>query len=304
MKKGKLILSFSTDNFKLTRIYFNPLDKESDRKISKEWNAYDGSALYFRTGKTAPKYKILDDKGRDITSKVKNGKKDWQQNALPYSIEMRKERNKSNKNFFGKVKEFVDYNPVSSFSPSAKNSEKIIATTIKQSLEGIIQKDGWIDFFNLLMHQGRQGKKNADIAIDQWNKGSKISCNVEYNIDYNDKFDFDKLFFFTYPWSNYGILKDLGLSKNTTLVGAIVYEGVLYHGQISLEFPASYNSDKLLEVITTYSQLTDTNVDLIDILEDSVAEEFEESQDNSEEVDTSNDDEDSDEEDEDDEDKD
>lgn len=283
MKKGKLILSFSTDNFKLTRIYFNPWDKESDRKISKDWNAYDGASLYFGTGKYNPQFKLFDEKGREISSKVKNEEKDWYQNALPFTVEMRKERNKSNKNFFGKVKEFVDYNPVSSFSASAKNSDNIIATTVKQSLDGIIKKDGWIDFFNLLIHQGRQGKKDADIAIDQWNKGSKVTCKVEYEIEYDDKFDFDKLFFFTYPWSNYGILKDLGLSKNTSLVGAIVYEGVLYHGQISLEYPVAFNSDKMLEAITSYSQLTDATVELIDILEDSVADDLEESQDNSDE---------------------
>lgn len=303
MKKGKLILSFSTDRFKLTRIFFNPWDKESDREISKEWNAYEGSALYFRTGKSSPQFKLLDDKGRDISSKVKNDKKDWHQNALPYTEEMRKERNKSNKNFFGKVKEFVDYNPVASFSTAAKNSDKIIATTVKQSLEGIIKKDGWIDFFNLLIHQGRQGKKNADIAIDQWSKGSKTICTVEYEIEYNDKFDFDKLFFFTYPWSNYGILKDLGLSKNTSLIGAIVYEGVLYHGQISLEYPDTFNSYKMLEVITSYSQLTDATVELIEILEDSAADDFEESQDNSDE-DVSTEDEEDSEEEEDDEDSD
>lgn len=282
MKKGKLILSFSTDDFKLTRIYFNPWDRESDRKISKEWNAYDGAALYFRTGKTAPQFKLLDDKGRDISSKVKNDQKAWQTNAVPYTVEMRQERNKSNKSFFGKVKEFVDYNPVSSFSTVTKNSDKIIASTVKQALDGKNKKDGLNDFFNLLIHQVPQGKKDADIAIDQWKKGSKVACKVEYEIEYDDKFDFDKLFFFSYPWNNYGILKDLGLSKNTTLVGAIVYEGVAYHGKISLEFPEDYNSNKLLELLTSYSQLTDENIDLFDILDDSILEELEESNDNSE----------------------
>lgn len=272
MKKGKLILSFSTDNFKITRIYFNPWDKESDRNISKVWNAYDGTALYFRTGNTSPFYKLLDDKGKDITSKIKNTSKEWQRNSLPYTIEMRQERNKSNKNFFGKVKEFVDYDPVTSFKVPTKNSSKIIETTVKQSIAGIIKKEGWIDFFNLLIHQGRQGKEDADIAIDQLNKGSKAYCRVEYDIEWDDKFDFDKLFFFTYPWSNYGILKDLNLSKNTTLIGAIVYEGTLYHGKISIEIPEGENSDKIIEFITTYSQLTDPTVDLIDIIGDSETE--------------------------------
>lgn len=285
MKKGKLILSFSTDNIKLTRIYFNPWNKESDRNISKEWNAYDGVALYFRTGQSDPNYLLLDEKGRDISSKIKNPKKEWSKNGLPYSLEMRQERNKSNKNFFGKVKEFVDYNPVNSFSQTLKKSHKIIETTVKQSLEGIIKKDSWIDFFNLLLHHCLQGKKNADIAIDQWDQGSKVTCKVEYDIEWDNKFAFDNLFFFSYPWSNYGILKDLGLSKNTSLVGAIVYEGRLYYGHVYLEFPEGYKSDLMLGAITSYSQIIDATVNLFDILEESEWEKFEKNLDSSDDED-------------------
>ena len=148
MKKGKLIITADSKSFSLSRIYINSWSSENKRFVKDPmWNAYEGMAYWFRTGAGRLKYSIYDEKGKDLSEKLKHSDGGWSMNMAALTLENRKKKNKSNRNIFGKEKEFVDYNPVSTFSTPLKPSEEVIEKTIRQFIDVPDQNKNLSDFF-------------------------------------------------------------------------------------------------------------------------------------------------------------
>lgn len=254
MKKGKLKLTADSQSFSLSRIYINSWDSENTRFVrDPKWNAFEGMAYWFRTGRGKLKYSIHDEKGKDLSDKVKNSNSDWASNMAALTLEMRKEKNKSNTNIFGKEKEFIDYKPVSSFSKPFKPSEEVIEKTVRQFIDVPDQNKNSSDFFKKLFQNSLSDNKDADVALERFFKIPGVAFVVEFDIEW-EKFDFEKLEFLFSPCRYDGVLDDF-ISTETALLNAIIYDRKLYFGNVRLVMP---ETDKVIledEIIADYSTL-------------------------------------------------
>lgn len=252
MKKGKIIFSASAEEFQITSIYINPWNKESDRIMDDaRLNAYEGMTFYLRSGEKNMEFLALDEKGKDITDKVKNSDSYFSSNCVPLTLEKRQRKNRLNTNFFGKEKEFVDYDPAVIHSTPSKLSEKIIADTVTAYASNKI--DDIQDFYKVLIEKSLCGQTDADMAIEQWRNTPDVSFTVEFEIEFDNKIDLSKLEFFYYNWPEYALLQDFKFSKDTALLGAVVYDRQLYFGKVCLHFN---ETDKIIigsELIINHS---------------------------------------------------
>lgn len=195
MKKEKLVFE-SAGPFKITRVFINPLKNEQER--NKDWNAYEGMVFYFASGIEDLDYALLDENGNDISLKKKGNIQRWHSHVVPLTYEMRKKKNKSNRNFFGKEKEFVDYEPIIDFGNPTKPSEQLISKVLSK-----IQNDtqNGLDLTNIVesILKGVVGNESdADISIEQFLGKSHVKFRMEFNMELKDRLDFDKLSFLFY----------------------------------------------------------------------------------------------------------
>ena len=262
MNQGKLIISGS-QGIPFTRIFVNPeppIPEEKEWNLEDKFKAYDGMIFYLcdafsHSDKIT--YRLIDDRGNDISSKAKNIKTNIFKNSIPLSQGQIESLSKKNSSLFKKTDVNIFRNILFSNMPTPeRRADKVIINTL-QYFQDHLEENKNKSFFEILLKNALGKKEDAFVSIDHFLKFNDIRFNIIFNIKWNDNFDFSKVYILKDEGSIKGFIKKYNIFNNAVLLGPVVYEGNLYLGDVEIEIGDETNGrcPTFKYVVTTYQNL-------------------------------------------------
>lgn len=248
MKKGKLIITANAQGLVLSRMYINPVNPgEKENPEDSDWRAYDGMCLYLRSGYGSIQVALFNEKGKDITSSISHMDDLNSSDAVALTEAEKQAEADSKKSFFGLGKKGDSATRIKEFDSPQNESQKVIARVVEKIQADKSRKEIKKEFFDLIIRDMCEGK-TADVAIDQYFDNKSVAFVSEFEIEYDGKFNCEKLKFFFYNGNFHEKLLLAGLFGRTAIMDAIEYDGCMYFGKTRLTFTEDRVVDPNIEL--------------------------------------------------------
>lgn len=263
MNKGKLIISGS-QGIPFTRIFVNPdssVPMDNKMNLENRFKAYDGMIFYLCSADEASgkiERHLIDDRGKDISRKAKNNNIGLFRNSVPLSKAEIQKLIKQNSSLFKKADANTYHNILFPNLPDTeRRANKVIINTLKYFQDHSDEDDKRKSFFEELLKKALEKRENAFLSIDHFISGNDINFSLIFNLEWNDNFDFSKLYLLRDSGNVPGFIRKYNIFEDSILLGPAVYDGNLYFGDVIIEMKDETNQKrpKYKKLVTTFQNL-------------------------------------------------
>lgn len=235
MEKVKLKFKSDLSESEVYRVYLNP--EIAPLKIGGvdfpiDLSAYSGLEYLFVPTKTGNEVELFNDKGKDISSKMKDPSENWEHLSIPFSQNEIRNLTKEKSSLFKKAdSEIVKKVLFCNFPITYSKVEQSIIKLLEYC-QNHLEDSNEDRSLELLFKQSVSNKKVAG-GVDIFNNVNRLSLEVIFDLEIEKKIDFKNLYFLS-------LKSDSALfsSGKITIPNVIVYEDTLYFGKIRLIIPA------------------------------------------------------------------
>ena len=235
MEKVKLRFTTDLGHSKLFGIYLNP-DADKLRiagsEIPSVWSAYGRLCYYFVFSKLPKKVSLINEKGKNITSKLKDSSDFWSNNRIPLSQRGIKELAKMKSGLFKKADPEQVRNVLFCHFPSPKDMAARYIIKFLEYCRQHLEDDNEDEVLDILL-----GFKNHDggevaMATDCFNNVKGLSMVAEFELEMEKNIDCDDLYFLSFR-SPAKIFD----SNRVIVPNVMVYKDELIFGNLHILYP-------------------------------------------------------------------
>lgn len=241
MEKVKLKFKSDFSNSDVYRVYLNPdivpLTIEGvDFPV--DLSAYNGLDYLLVPTETINEVVLFNDKGKDISSKIKNPAENWEHQAIPFSQTDITKLSKEKSSLFKKTDSEIVKKALFCNFPTVSSKVEQSIIKLLEYCQNHLEDGNEQKSLELLFRQSVSNNKKVAVGVDIFSNVSGLSLEVIFDLEMEKKIDFNNLYFLSlksvFPHTSSG---------RTTMPNVIVYEDTLYFGKLRLNIPSIESSE-------------------------------------------------------------